>query len=1071
MNHRKQYGGYEPLAFLCLVIFVIDGVMAGTALAGADVGAVNKASSSSLWTDDIIPLATCTPTASIVPSPDFTASHDHLKSVTATSADDVWAVGYGAGVDGGTLIDHWDGTQWSITPGSVAGLLSGVSALSADDAWAVGLQGGSTLVLHRDGTSWGWTPSPNPGSYANQLLAVKAISASDVWAVGFSSDGSHESFLTIHWDGSQWNNVVVPDFGQSAGILYGVSASGSADVWAVGVYCCGTESNYLTATLHWDGSIWSHVASPTPGTSDDHNYLYAVDSISADDAWAVGYYSDTASPHQALVIHWDGTQWSQVESPDDANKDLRSLSAVSSGDIWAVGYDGSGGSSGILVEHWDGTQWVIVPSPNVPGSTSNQLLGVAALNGQDIWAVGEFEDINGTHTLTIHYGGDCQTPTVIPATATPDCGLSWRVVSSPNHEGTFNNLTDVAVIAPNDIWAVGYYEVLNGDNTFTIHWDGAQWNTIDSPNTADYTNVLRAVTAVASNDVWAVGEHGLIVDYGEGLILHWDGTSWGIVAAPETTPPLADVAAISGNDVWAVGGIVATGTIHWDGTQWNTVPSPNPLDYENVLLGVAAIASNDLWAAGISYDGGCCAGQTLTMRWDGTQWNAVASPNLGGYSSVLEGVDAVASDDVWAVGEGDELSGDQDRTLVEHWDGSVWTIIASPSPGVTHNFLHRVHALSATDIWAVGEYTGSSVYGTMILHWDGSAWSVSSSPSPGSAGNGLHGIAVASATDVWAVGYQDPGGTLVLRYSNVCTSTTPTITSSPTQVPTSATTATSAPTQTPTAPATFTSTSTSTSTPAFTSTPTWTQSATGTSTPTIPAITSTPTPTACAIQFTDVREGSTFYNYIKCMACMGIISGYSEGCETGNPCFRPQTNVTRGQLSKIVSLAAGFSEEHTNQTFTDVAIGSTFYQYVERMASRGIIGGYACGGVGEPCDEEHRAYFRPNSNATRGQIAKIDVLAAVEAVGWTLKNPPTNTFEDVAVGSTFYEYVETAYSHNVLGGYACSTPPAGECVPPTNKPYFLPNNNATRGQTSKIVANSFFPGCSFGGGGSGRSRP
>jgi hypothetical protein len=86
------------------------------------------------------------------------------------------------------------------------------------------------------------------------------------------------------------------------------------------------------------------------------------------------------------------------------------------------------------------------------------------------------------------------------------------------------------------------------------------------------------------------------------------------------------------------------------------------------------------------------------------------------------------------------------------------------------------------------------------------------------------------------------------------------------------------------------------------------------------------------------------------------------------------------------------------------------------------------------------------------------MLAAVQALGWTLDDPPTNTFEDVAVGSTFYEYVETAYAHEVLNGYPCGG--AGEPCGPNNKPYFRPNNNASRGQTSKIVSNTFYPGCS-----------
>jgi hypothetical protein len=195
------------------------------------------------------------------------------------------------------------------------------------------------------------------------------------------------------------------------------------------------------------------------------------------------------------------------------------------------------------------------------------------------------------------------------------------------------------------------------------------------------------------------------------------------------------------------------------------------------------------------------------------------------------------------------------------------------------------------------------------------------------------------------------------------------------------------------------------------------------------------------------------------MACRGIISGYSSGCGTGNPCFRPNNNVTRGQLSKIISNSAGFNDTPTGQTFEDVLPNSTFYVYIERIASRGIIGGYPCGGAGEPCDSQNRPYFRPNANATRGQIAKIDVLAAVQALGWTLLNPPTNTFQDVPGGTTFYQYIETSVAHGVLNGYPCGQPPAGQCVPPQNKPYFLPGNNATRGQTSKIIANTFFPNC------------
>jgi hypothetical protein len=194
--------------------------------------------------------------------------------------------------------------------------------------------------------------------------------------------------------------------------------------------------------------------------------------------------------------------------------------------------------------------------------------------------------------------------------------------------------------------------------------------------------------------------------------------------------------------------------------------------------------------------------------------------------------------------------------------------------------------------------------------------------------------------------------------------------------------------------------------------------------------------------------GSTFYDFVRCLACRGIINGYADGT------FRPNNLVTRGQLSKIVSNAAGFIDPQTTQMFQDVPVGSTFFDFIGRLASRGYIGGYACGSPGEPCvPPGNLPYFRPNNNATRGQISKI----VSNAAGFS--EPHTEqTFQDVAPGSTFYDFIERLASRGVMGGYPCGG--AGEpCIPPGNRPYFRPNNNATRGQTSKIVSNTFYPAC------------
>jgi N-acetylneuraminic acid mutarotase len=302
------------------------------------------------------------------------------------------------------------------------------------------------------------------------------------------------------------------------------------------------------------------------------------------------------------------------------------------------------------------------------------------------------------------------------------------------------------------------------------------------------------------------------------------------------------------------------------------------------------------------------------------------------------------------------------------------------------------------------------------------------------------------------------------RYSEAPCPPTPTVTGTP---PTATPTPTRLPTRTrtPTATVTLTVTGTPpTATPTRTPTRTPTATATGTpptATPTVTGTppTATPTTTPCPVQFNDVPPGSTFYDYIRCLACRGIVGGYPCG-GPGEPCpgsyYRPNNNVTRGQVSKIVAESAGFSDPvpSTQQTFEDVPPGSTFHLWIERLSTRGLIAGYPCGGPFEPCiAPANRPYFRPNNNVTRGQLSKITSGAA----GYT-ETPTGQTFEDVPPGQTFYLWVERLAGRGIIGGYPCGGP--GEpCVAPANRPYFRPNNPATRGQMSKIAAAAFFPNC------------
>jgi hypothetical protein len=216
----------------------------------------------------------------------------------------------------------------------------------------------------------------------------------------------------------------------------------------------------------------------------------------------------------------------------------------------------------------------------------------------------------------------------------------------------------------------------------------------------------------------------------------------------------------------------------------------------------------------------------------------------------------------------------------------------------------------------------------------------------------------------------------------------------------------------------------------------------------------------CPIQFADVPSSNGFYAYVRCLACRGIVSGYPCG-GAGEPCdpnqdpyYRPSNQVTRSQLAKFVSNAAGYSDPipSNRQTFADVPVSHPFWLWIERGAARGIFTGYPCGGPGEPCPG---SYFRPGNNITRGQLAKLVALAA----GYGDPLPACQaTFQDVPPDSSFWPYVERVTLHSVMSGYPCGGAPGEPCCP-GNCIYFRPRNAATRGQVAKTVANAFFPGC------------
>lgn len=305
----------------------------------------------------------------------------------------------------------------------------------------------------------------------------------------------------------------------------------------------------------------------------------------------------------------------------------------------------------------------------------------------------------------------------------------------------------------------------------------AGWTVVSIPLTGTNTQ-LNGIFARTGTDAWAVGEQ-----YSSPIgpvAYHWNGSAWALVATPALTSnsSFTAVAADSASDVWAVGFRQSAGYRtppalyeHWNGTAWTsvTVPSPNPSDTAgNNLTSITAVSASDIWAVG-EFTNTSYTNSAYAEYYNGSSWTVfiLPQPDISGPSSpVLHGVTAVASNNVWAVGENEEVPGLGISTLTEHWNGSAWSIVTSPTPGA-YPILNAVAARGATDVYAVGSNEPSVNGGVeqgLILRWNGSSWSQDTDPTDGTY-SPLYGASTfPGANSEWAAGINSSDTGLVLSH-------------------------------------------------------------------------------------------------------------------------------------------------------------------------------------------------------------------------------------------------------------------------------------------------------------------
>ena len=368
---------------------------------------------------------------------------------------------------------------------------------------------------------------------------------------------------------------------------------------------------------------WENVLSPNVGgTSAVDNELLAVDMVTDDEAFAVGWSQAPGEPpfvKRTLIQIFDGRSWHLVSSPNpggDVQSMLHGVSGTALNDVWAVGSSHDGTlPSRTLIEHGGLSGWSIVPSPS-PDIQLNELRGVTAVSASEAWAVG--------------FRGGTQPDTPLETLILRWDGTSWSLVPSPNLPTGANQLFGIASISPRDIWAVG----AAGGAPLALHWDGSLWSVVPlSVGSGLSTERLVGVSGAAWNDVWAVGEgRGIFSNQVFATLRHWDGKRWTervCRAASDSNPPdgyegggpdayFTGISGAAGDDVWAVG-VRGSGPfiLHWDGAAWTTVQHPRAFPNSAALRGVSASAGR-AWTVGLEIEvdpsGSVSPRRTLTDR-------------------------------------------------------------------------------------------------------------------------------------------------------------------------------------------------------------------------------------------------------------------------------------------------------------------------------------------------------------------------------------------------------------------------------------------------------------------------
>jgi hypothetical protein len=689
---------------------------------------------------------------------------DEMKSVSCPSSTMCIAVGKDL-YKKGSFVERWNGSTWSLLQ-SVSGEIKHVSCVSGA-AFCVGVGIASVgvpqswMIYELSGVWHIEAVAPaNPTGGSEAKLSGVSCTATACTAVGSYKYESTYKTLVETWNGSTWSiqSTPNPTEGSAQNAMLGVSCISSPTACvAVG------EAGSKPVAEGWAGSEWARLPAPAlPAGATGGRFLSV--SCTSTLCIAVGdSYEAATGSEKALLESWNGIFWSILSSPYPSEAkgfvNLTGVSCTSSSACTAGGYYASkvSGSAPVetktLAESWNGSSWTIQSTANATGEANNALLDISCTSSSACTAVGASSPVllGAPRTIVERWNGSTWSTqaAVDPTSATED-----------EMKGASCGSTTMCL-------AVGWD--LYRKSSFIERWNGSEWKYLESIS----GEIKRVSCVLGTAFCVAVGtsSSGGLQSW---MIYELSGV-WHIEAVAPVNPTGGSEAKLFGVGCTATA-CTAVGSYkyesaykplveRWNGSSWSLQAAPNPAEgtAQSAMLSVSCGSATSCLAVGEA------ASKPVAERWNGSEWLPTSSPALpvGAKGAKLASASCGSATSCMAVGDSYESGVGSEKPLVERWNGSSWSIIASPSPSGAKGFVNLtdVSCLSPNSCFVGGYYSsslkeggGSAENKTLVETWASNEWTIQSSTNaPGKPYSVLLGISCTSSIACTSVGAGSTG--------------------------------------------------------------------------------------------------------------------------------------------------------------------------------------------------------------------------------------------------------------------------------------------------------------------------